>query len=334
MFELQQVYNCVFIIPWIFCHIFGSGYNRIIFLMIIVFGCFPIASAQLDHSPFPDITFKIFSDFIQDQFGSQISLATVLTILFSMTSNPDLLTLHARQQYPKAPDEVSQKNSVWIKVLAQELDDRLGAARHTLFRREERSQDLTSDQMKNSIGIKLDVLSKVLHLHPYNGKGQFFGKLKPIWEQDIEPVHVICPISVDCETSTCQSHAILKHTRERDMPRVVLIKGTKIFDDVPVISGQCPKCLTTYFADHEHSRNAENAWMTLHLNSANFLKIGQNIWVDCIFSSTVLNATYSFHASPTAFAEFWNASFWSTQRTTSRKVSRRQIWQAFVKESV
>ena len=43
---------------------------------------------------------------------------------------------------------------------------------------------------------------------------------------------------------------------------------------------------------------------------------------------------YSFHASAAAFAEFWNDSFWASQNTSCRKVSRRQIWHAFVQESI
>jgi len=43
---------------------------------------------------------------------------------------------------------------------------------------------------------------------------------------------------------------------------------------------------------------------------------------------------YSFHGSSAAYAEFWNDSFWSTQQGKSRKISRRQIWQAFVHESL
>jgi hypothetical protein len=82
----------------------------------------PVASAQSDHRPFPDIPFQVFSQFIQKQFSSQISLATVLTVLLSMTNNPDLLTLHARQQHPKM-GEISQKNSGWIKALARALEN-------------------------------------------------------------------------------------------------------------------------------------------------------------------------------------------------------------------
>jgi hypothetical protein len=55
----------------------------------------PVVSAKPELDKFPDITFKVFSDFVQHQFGKDVSLATVLIILFSLTSNPDLLSLHA-----------------------------------------------------------------------------------------------------------------------------------------------------------------------------------------------------------------------------------------------
>ena len=42
----------------------------------------------------------------------------------------------------------------------------------------------------------------------------------------------------------------------------------------------------------------------------------------------------SFHASASAYTEFWNNSFWSHHQGNSKKLSRRQIWQAFVQESV
>ena len=43
---------------------------------------------------FPHIPFKLFNEFIQENFSSKISLVTVLTILFSLVENPDLLNLH------------------------------------------------------------------------------------------------------------------------------------------------------------------------------------------------------------------------------------------------
>jgi hypothetical protein len=301
--------------------------------VICALGCLPVASAQSDHRPFPDIPFQVFSQFIQKQFSSQISLATVLTVLLSMTNNPDLLTLHACQQHPKM-GEISQKNSGWIKALARALENQLGNATCTLFHENEKLSELSSEKITSSIGIKLDGLSKILDLHPYNQEGHFLGSLKPISEEDIEPVHIICPITMDCETSTCQSRAILKYTQDRDTSKATLIKGTKIFQNVPVLMGQCPKCMTTYSADYERSCNTDNTWMKLYLNSAKFLKVGQRIWVDRVFSSAVINATYNFHASATAFAEFFNASFWPTQRSHSKRLTRRQVWQAFMQESV
>jgi hypothetical protein len=296
-------------------------------------GFLPVTSASSDHSAFPDVPFRVFNSFIHDHFGSGISLTTVLTLLFTLTNNPDLLNLHARQQHPKVRGETSQKTSGWIKSLARALQDHLADSADDLFKTGEKSQ-LNDDQVITHIGVKLDGFAKVLKLDPYGKHGRFQGKLKPVSEEDIQPVHIICPESSECETVECQSRAILKSTRERDTPQVTLIKATKIYDNVPVLAGQCPTCSTTYHADHERFQKPDKTWTKLYLNSAKYLKVGQNVWVDQVFSRTVLNGTYHFHASTSAFAEFWNTSFWASQTTVSRKVSRRQIWQAFIQESV
>jgi len=319
---------------WIISHVLGNWCIQTIWLTIIFLGFLPVASATSDHDSFPDIPFRLFSSFIQEQFSSEISLTTVLTILFTLTNNPDLLNLHARQQHPKAMGETAQKTSGWIKSLARALEDHLADSTDKLFQSGDNKSQLNHDQVISHIGVKLDGFAKILKLNPYSKHGRFRGKLKPISEQNIKPVHIVCPESSECETFECHSHAILKSTRERDTPKVTLIKGTKIYDNVPVLSGQCPTCMTGYHADHERFRNADGTWTKLYLNSAKYLKVGQNIWVDRVFSNAVLNGTYHFHASTSAFAEFWNTSFWSSQDTASRKVSRRQIWQAFVQESV
>jgi hypothetical protein len=306
-----------------------------VFLMIILYQSPPVAAAKPNSSSFPDVTFHVFSGFIKDHFGSQISLATVLTLLFSLIHNPDLLNLHARQQYPKCDGEIQQRNSAWMKALARALENRLEDSTNSLFRHEECKSQLSNDQVTSTISLKLDGLAKVLQLHPYDKQGRFLGKLKPVTEESIEPVLIICPISMECVTGTCQPRAILKKTRDRDTAHAMLIKGSKIYDDVPVLAGHCSACNTSYHADHERHGNIDDeTWMRVYLNNAKYLKVGQNIWVDRVFSSAVLNATYHFHASISAFAEFWNASFWSTQKTKSRKVSRRQLWQAFVQESL
>jgi CxC5 like cysteine cluster associated with KDZ transposases/CxC6 like cysteine cluster associated with KDZ transposases len=302
-------------------------------LVILGFGLLPVVYATPDQDPFPDVSFKVFSRFIMANFGKKISLSTVLVILFSMTNNPDLLNLHARQQYTEVGGENGQTNTGWIRALTNALVNRLDHAQNTLFRADEQVSQLSDSEITDSMSTKLHKLSKILDLHPYDEKGNFLGKLKPISEKDIEPVHIICPLAIDCETTTCQGRTILKFTRERDTPKVMLIKGTKVFENVPVLAGQCPKCLTSYHADHERSPGTKKKNPArVYLNSAKLLKVGQQIWVDRTFSHAVLNATYNFHGSTSAFVAFWNMSFGSEQ--SLRKISRRHVWQAFVQESV
>jgi hypothetical protein len=43
---------------------------------------------------------------------------------------------------------------------------------------------------------------------------------------------------------------------------------------------------------------------------------------------------YTFHASASGYRKFWNESFGKTQEYTSPHLSRHQIWQAFVQESI
>jgi hypothetical protein len=132
----------------------------------------------------------------------------VLTVLFSLTSNLDLLGLHAHQQHPRAEGENAQSLSGWIKVLALALQEHLGTATDTLLRREE--HDATSVQ--NLLASKLDGLFKLLGLNSYSDKGVFLGKLKSVDKNDIAPVQILCPRSVECETADCKSQAILKYT--------------------------------------------------------------------------------------------------------------------------
>ena len=120
--------------------------------------------------------------------------------------------------------------------------------------------------------------------------------LKPVSEKDIEPVHVICPVSMQCQTMSCNQRSIHMDTRDRDVPRVTLIKGTKIYDRVHVLSGKCPTCETKYYADHESSQNngVQHGRTRFYLNSAKYLKVGQSIWVDRVFSGAVIMQLTAF----------------------------------------
>jgi len=70
----------------------------------------------------------------------------------------------------------------------------------------------------------------------------------------------------------------------------------------------------------------------VYLNDAPYIKIGQQLWVDRVFSKAVINATYSFHASASAFTQFWNDSY--ALEHVQGSLYRAQTWQAFIQESI
>ena len=158
-----------------------------------------MASAEPDFDNFPDVTFKVFSDFVQQQFAEDVSLVTVLIVLFSLTSNPDLLELHAWQQHSRVEGECRQSLSGWIKVLSQALQNQLGSATDTLMQVETEN----SESVITLLAGKLDALSKLLDLDPFLRHRSFKEKLHAVDEKDIAPVRIICPISLKCKTAAC-----------------------------------------------------------------------------------------------------------------------------------
>ncbi|KAF8872971.1 hypothetical protein CPB84DRAFT_1854215 [Gymnopilus junonius] len=80
----------------------------------------PCVKAAPAMQPFPDIPFNHFSNFIQETFSPNVSLSTVLMVLFSMTENPELLNLHARQQFSLFEDENVIPASGWMRCLSLE----------------------------------------------------------------------------------------------------------------------------------------------------------------------------------------------------------------------
>ncbi|KAF8810538.1 hypothetical protein BYT27DRAFT_7014633, partial [Phlegmacium glaucopus] len=129
-------------------------------------------------------------------------------------------------------------------------------------------------------------------------------------------------------------YGLRQSTRDRDIPKVTLITGNIAYKNVAVLSGKCPRCDTIYYADHESLDKHTDNPQKVYLNSAKYLKVGKGVWVDRVFSSAVVNAIYSFHASAAAYTEFWNNSYASSNPESSCLVSRRIIWKAFVEESI
>ena len=333
-------YHCVILYSNFFASMFSIIISGLASCSILlgIFICapfLPIVAAMPEEHGFPDITFKAFNEFIGANFSSKVSLATVLLVLFTMTENPDLLNLHARQKHPSCPGEYKVKASGWIKALASALKNRLANTHGTLFKKNENVQNTSDHELITSLALKLDAMADILSLSSYDDTGRYKRKLHPVSHAAIQPVYVICPISSTCETESCDPRGLQQATRARDIPLVTLIKGTTIHHNVPVLTGKCPSCNTSYFADHERfSSGAENDWQRTYLNSAKYLKVGQTVWVDRIFSNAILNGMYSFHASAAAYMEFWNNSYGTVNEQCSVKVTRRQIWQAFVQESI
>ena len=289
-----------------------------------------LVSAARTELPFPDISFNTFSRIIDSNFGSKISLATVLVLLFTITENTDLLNLHFRQQHPEYQGENKIRTTGWIIALANALIQRLGNAKSSLFHDGE-GLGLSAKRETKLIARKINKMAVNLELTPYNDEGDYTGKLLPISRKAIRPVYMICPSSLVCGTAKCRPRSLVQASRKRDIPSVTLIKGHEIHKKAFVLTGRCPECETLYSADHERFYHDQTDQpMRVYLNSAKYLKLGSNLWADRLFSSSVINAMYSFHASAFAYAQYWNITF----GTKYTNVSRAHIWQAFVQDSL
>ena len=193
--------------------------------------------------------------------------------------------------------------------------------------------NLSSTKRSKLVAGKLNDLAVDLNLTPYDDEDNYTGKLLPISHKAIQPVHVICPSSMVCGTATCKARSLVQNTRERDIPLVTLIKGHKICKNSPVLTGKCPGCDILYSADHEHFLHKfgdSEQHKQVYLNSAKYLKLGTDLWVDRLFASSVINAMYSFHASASAYAQYWNITF----GTKSTVLTHAHMWQAFVQDSL
>jgi hypothetical protein len=194
-----------------------------------------------------------------------------------MMENPELLPLHARQQNAVYPKEKTVQVSSWMKALSRTMQRQLEEEGRTLLKKT--NQSLNEDQVVLSLGKKLDGLAKLLGLYPYNKKSIFKGQLKAVSHSKIQPVLVICPDSVVCQSLNCNPRSLKQNTRDKAIPLVDLIKGTNNFRNVPVLTGICLGCKTTYYADHERFIDDNQEWKRVYLNSAKYFKVGQSTWL-------------------------------------------------------
>ncbi|KIJ94931.1 hypothetical protein K443DRAFT_109640, partial [Laccaria amethystina LaAM-08-1] len=295
----------------------------------------PTVAASSEQQSFPDITFKVFNDFVSQHFSSRVSLATVLLGLFSLTENPDLHNLHSRQKTSLLHGENKQSTSGWIKALACALTEQLGRDTKTLFKHNTLSKDWSVDSVTDSIASKLDLMAELIDLIPVytERSSRVKHKLTTVLHQKIAAIHVIYPSVMEFNESHCNHWALQQDTRTRDIPQVTLIKGTTIYKNVYVLSGLCIHCNTKYYADHKGINQISANKKIQYLNSAKYMKVGQSRWVDRTFGNAVVSGMYSFHASAAAYTDYWNNAFGQVNLDYMAPLSRKHIWQTFIQES-
>ena len=184
----------------------------------------PTVVALQDSNPLSDIPFKPFSDFVETTFGSTISLSTVLLLIFSVLENPGLFSLHAQQQCSIYEGENWSTSSGWVRHLACALQDRWGEDSQQLLQQHDMATEFIRDQTLQVISTKLVALAEILQYYPLDDEGNFLGKLQPVSLKAIQPILMICPDAVVCETLSCNPQLLLQATKIRDIPKVTLIK--------------------------------------------------------------------------------------------------------------
>lgn len=317
----------VSVVCWIF---WITKKNYLSCFLVLATLIIPVTAVGPTHDSFPNILFSEFSNFITNNFSSKITLSTVLCLLFSLTDNPELLNLHARQKHKRSSSQKLSVTNGWIKALARGIETKLdNKAVHLIPNNQVKNSHikLNTEQFTSHVAKKLNQFADILALSPYHDE-TYIGLLKPISYEEIQGVPVLCPISMCCQTESCNEHVLLQKTKARDVPIVTVIQGITVHKNGLILTGECTRCGTRYMPDHESYTDPEsNDRKRFHLNNARFVKAGQSLWVDRIFSLSVLNGIYSFHASTQAYMEFWNNTFGST-------LSYRQVWKAFVQESI
>src|ERR1700683_2080245 len=191
---LKCAKNMLQILYSVFWIVFQTFQNLLAFpwSFVLLVGLLPVVSAAPNDDPFSGITFRAFSQFVEQHFSSRISLTTVLVVLFTLTDNSDVLNLHARQQHP-LPDEHLQMISGWLKALARALNEKLGQNTGRLFQTTDNFSNLNNDQRNSTIAIKLNSLYKLLDLSPYDNEGVFHQSRYKQVRKEIEPAYVISP---------------------------------------------------------------------------------------------------------------------------------------------
>jgi hypothetical protein len=165
------------------------------FLVQLLFWMALIPSVNASQCDFPNITFQSFSHFISSTFHPDISLATVLFLVFSLTENTDLLNLHSRQKQQIYPSEKVTQYTGWMIALVNALLGQLDEETTCHLFPNSNAEDILS--------VKVDAMAQKLKLLPYTKSNQLKSNhVLPISQEKIKPVHLLCPSTFTCTTAS------------------------------------------------------------------------------------------------------------------------------------
>ncbi|EJD32917.1 hypothetical protein AURDEDRAFT_77376, partial [Auricularia subglabra TFB-10046 SS5] len=296
-----------------------------------------VAAAE-DTLPFPEMKFSAFSDFVATYLHQDISLAAVLGFLFTVLRNPDVLALHYRQKHCLARGDVvtaTSKLSNWGTFLAlailQRWDGKPLNSEPSTFLPTIPGQDRYTDGDDQNKVVKCKQLTlAVERFVTFTPWVTITGKSFPRFdERDIQHIMVLAPNRPSCRTKNC-GVALKRNSKNQDVPEITVITGTTVHPASYVLGAHCTVCSAIYYPDHSTHLipGGDGAKQTYYPRSAAYMKIGRSLWVDELFGWSVLNGLYAF-ASTASFTEYWTKTYWP-----EGSLSRRHVWQAWVKLSV
>ncbi|KAH6904546.1 hypothetical protein BKA70DRAFT_1432307 [Coprinopsis sp. MPI-PUGE-AT-0042] len=161
---------------------------------------------------------------------------------------------------------------------------------------------------ETTLSTSLVNLAKLLHLNPYDKYDLLVNERKPIDLSSVEPSLAIVSKSYECQNQHCKRYSLFPHMKKEEIAQVTLIKGAKPYS-------HAFRCILS------------QDWQ-------------QSLRQSSVFTQSVCNAIYSFHASAQAFTEYFNDSYsltpssFASLQSTSTLISCRHSWQAFMQESL
>jgi hypothetical protein len=299
---------------------------RVVLIWWLLASCIQGVHAAPPSASFPDIKFRHFADFVDRYLHANVSLSVALAFLFTVIRNPQLLSLHQRSQI--TPNRRDIKSNRWLKAMAQQMV--------AVWDRDDQPLLRTYSSNKTETTITaIEALLRALYLEQDDN-----GNYLEIDETACDNLLFLTPNRTSCRNPICRTGGqvppvLRRGSRNRDIPLVTVIKGTKVHKNALILAAECPACDALYYPDHSsHLLPGSTERERYYVKTAPFIKAGTNLWVDPVFCDSVLNAHYSY-SSTASFVEHWNNSYGAGSQTGSTfKLTRRHVFEAFTQYSI